>query len=148
MSNEQSIVEGGSAIDDRGKVAFINSLDFSGIKRFYMVSNHRVGFIRAFHYHKYEAKYVFVVSGAIKLVVAKIEGAAIPETATIKDVSEYILSEDKPKLLYIPPDRANGFKTLTPGARAIFYSTSTLEESLSDDIRYPYDLYSWEERYR
>ena len=36
---------------------------------------------------------------------------------------------------------ANGFKTLTPDAKLMFFSTSTLEESQGDDIRF--DAYYW-----
>ena len=52
------LIEGGLAVDDRGIVSFVNDFDFAGVKRFYMVSNHKAGFVRAWHAHKHEAKYV------------------------------------------------------------------------------------------
>ena len=58
------LLEGGLAVDDRGSVAFVNAFDFEGVKRFYVVANHRQGFVRAWHAHRREAKYVTVVTGA------------------------------------------------------------------------------------
>ena len=39
-------------------------------------------------------------------------------------------------MLYIPPGYANGFMSLSTDAKIVFYSTSTLQESQSDDVRY------------
>jgi dTDP-4-dehydrorhamnose 3,5-epimerase len=52
-------------------------------------------------------------------------------------------------VLYIPAGYANGFMSLTDHAKAIFYSTATLEESLNDDIRFEartWDPWSIQER--
>lgn len=131
-------IQGGIAVDDRGKLTFCNDFDFKDVKRFYMVENHSKGFIRAWHAHKLEAKYVFVVSGAIKIGV-------VEDWENSDDVEEYTLSADKPSVLYIPPNSANGFMTLTDDTKVIFYSTSTLEESSGDDYRLPFDRWDiWE----
>ena len=58
------VISGGTAVDDRGSVTFVNDFDFSGVKRFYQVQNHRRGFIRAWHGHQKEAKYVYVPVGS------------------------------------------------------------------------------------
>jgi hypothetical protein len=50
------MLSGGLALDDRGEVAFVNEFNFRGVKRFYMVSNHRAGYIRAWHGHRREGK--------------------------------------------------------------------------------------------
>jgi dTDP-4-dehydrorhamnose 3,5-epimerase len=130
--------KGGVAVDDRGKVSFVNEFDFNGVKRFYMVENHAKGFVRAWHAHKIEAKYVFVVSGAIKL-------GLVEDWENSDDVEEYILSADNPSVLYIPPNSANGFMTLTDDAKVIFYSTTSMEEAKGDDYRLPADKWDiWE----
>ena len=61
--SDPKVINGGVAVDDRGSVTFVNDFDFSGVKRFYQVQNHRRGFIRAWHGHKKEAKYVYVPRG-------------------------------------------------------------------------------------
>jgi dTDP-4-dehydrorhamnose 3,5-epimerase len=66
-----------------------------------------------------------------------------------QEPKKYILSSDKPSILYVPPNHANGFMTLTDNAIVQFFSTSTLEESKGDDIRFPYDTWNiWNIEYR
>lgn len=144
---EPRIIDGGLAVDDRGQVSFVNEFAFEGVKRFYMVSNHRQGFVRAWHAHKKEAKYVFVTKGAAKIGAVAIDKWDEPSPEA--EVKQYVLSEKNPKILYIPAGYANGFMTLTEEAQIIFYSTSTLEESLGDDFRYDarhWDIWNVEER--
>lgn len=144
---EPTLIEGGLAVDDRGQVSFINGFDFHDVKRFYMVSNHKAGFVRAWHAHKKEAKYVLVVKGAAVIGAVAVDDWEKPS----KDakVNRYVLSEKKPTILFIPAGYANGFMSLTKDAQIIFFSTSTLDESLGDDIRYDarhWDIWTAEER--
>jgi dTDP-4-dehydrorhamnose 3,5-epimerase-like enzyme len=141
------IIEGGLAVDDRGQVQFVNDFNFKNVKRFYQVTNHRQGFVRAWHAHRYEAKYVYVVSGAAKIGAVPIDDWEKPS----KDAEVYtrVLSARKPSILYIPPGYANGFMSLTPDASLIFFSTSTIEEAVKDDVRYDaryWDIWNVEER--
>ena len=64
LEDEVRLIEGGLAADDRGIVSFVNDFDFQGVKRFYTVTNHRAGFVRAWHAHRREGKYITVVQGA------------------------------------------------------------------------------------
>lgn len=134
---EPKIYNGDVAVDDRGSVSFVNEFDFYGVKRFYVVQNHKRGFIRAWHGHKNEGKYVYAIEGTIALGVVKVDDWSNPSKDC--DLSKYILSSTKPRVLWIPPGYANGFCTLTESAKVIFYSTSTLEESSGDDYRFPHD---------
>lgn len=137
---EIKIINGGISVDDRGSVTFVNDFNFLDVKRFYVVENHRPGFIRAWHGHQKEGKYVFVVKGTA--LVGAVEMAS-------ESIQKYVLSDRNPKVLYIPPGYANGFKTLENDTRIIFYSTSTLQDSLGDDIRFPFDKWNiWEEDFR
>ena len=61
---EPRVFEGGLSVDDRGAVGFVNDFAFEGVRRFYTVSNHAAGFVRAWHAHRREAKYVTVLRGA------------------------------------------------------------------------------------
>lgn len=141
------LIEGGISIDDRGQLTYVNDFDFKDIKRFYMVGNHKDGFIRAWHAHKKEAKYVLATSGAALVGVVAIDNWKKP-TKNV-EIGRFILSAKSPKLLYIPPGYANGFMTLTSDTQLIFYSTSTLDESANDDFRYHsryWDIWEVEER--
>ena len=141
------LVQGGLAVDDRGEVGFVNDFDFAGVRRFYMVSNHRAGFVRAWHAHRREAKYVLVAQGAALVGAVPIDNWETPS----KDakVSRFVLTAKKPAVLYIPPGYANGFMSLTEHATLLFFSTSSLEESRDDDVRYDaryWDVWHVEER--
>jgi dTDP-4-dehydrorhamnose 3,5-epimerase-like enzyme len=131
---EPRLIEGNTSVDDRGTVSFVNDFDFSGVKRSYIVTNHKSGFVRAWHAHKKEAKYVTVVRGSAIIGAVKIDDWKKPS----KDapVSRYVLAAQKPAVLYIPAGYANGFMSLTRDAILVFYSTATLEESRGDDTRY------------
>jgi len=141
------LINGGLAVDDRGTVSFVNDFNLEGVKRFYIVENHKRGFVRAWHAHKKEAKYVMVVKGSAVIGTVKIDNWENPS----KDlkVNRFVLSEKNPSVLFIPAGFANGFMSLTEDAKLIFYSTSSLEESKGDDFRFDsryWDPWKIEER--
>lgn len=135
------IYQGDLSVDDRGAVSFVNDFDFKDVKRFYIVENHERGFIRAWHGHKLESKYVLVVKGAILLRIVPLGGEN-------RDVENYTLSDKQPKILQIPAGYANGFVTLTDDARVMFFSTLTLEETKGDDYRYVFNKWGGEQAWR
>src|SRR4051794_15861323 len=125
--NEPKLIPGNIAVDDRGEVGFVNDFDFGGVKRFYTVSNHRQGFVRGWHGHKHEAKYVTVVQGAALIAVVEIDNWEKPSQAL--PIRKFVLSARKPAVLWIPAGCANGFMSLTEDTKLIFFSTSTVQES-------------------
>lgn len=143
--NKIKKIKGGIFKDKRGQVSFVNGFTFKDIKRFYQVENIDQKYIRAFHGHQTEAKYVYVVSGAILLCAVYLDNLKFPSKKN--KVQRFILSDKKPEIVYIPPKYANGFKALRPNTKVIFFSTSKLEESLEDDYRFPPDYWGqkvWE----
>lgn len=145
MEGACELIRGGVAVDDRGSLRFVNDFDFAGVKRFYQVQNHRRGFIRAWHGHRLEGKYVWAASGSALV-------GAVPLDAPQGDlgtVRTFVLSEQNPAVLWIPPGHYNGFMTLEEHTRLQFFSTSTLEQSNGDDIRLPFDAWDiWKEDFR
>ena len=136
---EPRLLKGALVTDDRGEVTFVNDFDFVGVKRFYIVSNHAAGFVRAWHGHRHEAKYVTVVQGAMLIACVRIDDWQNPSPNL--PLQRFVLSAHQPAILFIPPGYANGNMSLTADAKAIFFSTSTLEESKNDDIRF--DAHFW-----
>lgn len=137
--------EGGIGVDDRGCVTFVNTFDFSNVKRFYMVENFDPSTIRAFHGHKNEGKYVFVSKGSAIVAAVPMDDTESPSRSN--PVTRVILSDRKPTVMYIPPGYANGFRAIEEGTKIIFFSSSTLEESKGDDYRFPADYWGsdiWE----
>ena len=89
-----SKIDGGLFADDRGFLRFVNGFDFSKIKRFYQVENHKKGFIRAWHGHKKEGKYIYVASGTALIGLVNLE---------TEEVSKFTLTSQKPCILCVPP---------------------------------------------
>lgn len=99
-----------------------------------MIKNHRQGFIRAWHGHKYEAKYFSVVKGAALLCGVCVDNWDVPS----KDlkVHRFTMSETSPAILYLPAGYANGAMSLTEDAQIIVFSTAVLHDSLNDAIQF------------
>jgi dTDP-4-dehydrorhamnose 3,5-epimerase-like enzyme len=144
---EPTLIAGGLAVDDRGEVGFVNGFAFENVKRFYTVRNHRAGFVRAWHAHRREGKYVTAVAGAAIVGAIRIDDWDNPSASL--PVVRHVLSAAQPKVLFIPPGYGNGFMSLTDDTCLMFFSTSTLDESKDDDIRYDarrWDIWTIQER--
>ena len=137
--NKPFIINGDLSVDDRGELMFVNQFNMELVKRFYVVSNHKQGFIRAWHTHKFESKYVFIVNGTALISTVQIDDWDKPSSDLI--VEKFVLTAKKPSILYIPSGYANGFKTLSTDTKIIFFSTSALKDSIDDDYRF--DAYKW-----
>jgi dTDP-4-dehydrorhamnose 3,5-epimerase len=131
---EPSLTQGDIGIDDRGSISFVNDFRFEGVKRFYLVTNHRAGFVRAWHAHRKESKYVTVVQGAAVVAAVLIDDWDTPDQHA--RVHRHVLSATRPAVLFVPAGYANGFMSLTDDSKLIWFSTATIEESRGDDIRY------------
>jgi dTDP-4-dehydrorhamnose 3,5-epimerase len=86
-----------------------------------------------------EAKFLYVVTGSVLVCLIKIDNPISP-SRKIK-VDKFRLTEKNPVILCIPPGYANGFKPLEKRTTVIFFSNSSLKDSLKDDFRYPYDYW-------
>ncbi len=139
MKQNITIINGNKHIDARGHVKFFNDFSFKKIKRFYEVKNSTKNPVRAFHGHMKEEKYVLPVQGDTLVCVVKITSPLKPSKKT--KVRKFVLSEKKPQILHIPSGYANGIKSLSKDSRVIFFSTSTLKQSLKDDFRFEPDYW-------
>lgn len=126
--------------DDRGSVGFVNDFVLRSIvQRCYWIRNHQAGFVRAWHGHKYESKYVTVLTGTAMIAAVQIDNWITPSPDA--PIVRYTLSGHLPQVLHIPAGYANGIKTLTSDALVMVFSTATVDESTEDDIRFPSRLW-------
>lgn len=139
MSDKVEFIAGGISVDDRGSLKFINDFSLASFKRFYVVENHRQGFIRAWHGHKHEAKAVVCLQGSAVVAGVKINDWSNPSRDL--PIERFVLSSAKPGALFIPAGYANGFMSLSADTILLFFSSSTLAESAADDIRF--DAKQW-----
>lgn len=139
LPKEPAIIAGGLAVDDRGQITFANDFSFESIRRFYMVENFSTRTVRAFHGHLKEAKFAFVVAGSAILAAVPFDDPVHPSVNV--EPYRFVLSDRQPRILYIPPGYANGFRPLQLRTRILFFSTATLEDSAKDDYRFPHDFW-------
>lgn len=111
------------------------------------------GTIKAWHIHRIQWDYWFVVSGIIKAALCDLRneyGSILIPSHNIDlgeekyEISEYILGDNqKPHVLVIPPGVAHGLKVLQ-GPAVLMYVTSE-EYNPNDEGRIPYDAlgYDW-----
>tara|TARA_B100000989_G_scaffold125526_1_gene93056 strand:- start:15377 stop:15799 length:423 start_codon:yes stop_codon:yes gene_type:complete len=128
------LYEGGVSFDQRGSVSYNNKLLLNKVKRFYVVQNKKNNFVRAWHGHKNEAKYIMCIKGRLKVSAVKIKNFKKPNKKS--KVYSWIINEKKPSVVYIPPGHANGTKSLLKGTKIFVLSTLSLEKSLKDDFRF------------
>jgi len=139
MTEISSFIDGGIAVDNRGMLQFCNEFDMEPVKRFYVVSNHQPQFVRAWHAHQHETKYAFVATGAALFGVVKVDDWDNPDPHT--EIQQVTLSDKRSGVLKIPGGCAHGFMTLLTDTKVFFFSTETIEQSLEDDFRYPFDYW-------
>lgn len=133
MRTEPYLIKGGVVVDDRGRVTFCNGFDMTPVKRFYYLENHSKGFVRAWHGHRREAKWITVLSGSAIIATAKMYGDEL--TVDRNEVRRYIMHNDG-SVLYVPGGYANGHKSLVTGTVVMHFSNMTMDETQDDDVRF------------
>ena len=149
MKDNPKLIKVNISPDDRGEITHCNDFNFikRKIKRFYKIENHKLNFIRAWHAHKKEKKYIFILSGSLKVSLVKIDDWKKPsEKLKIKN---FFLNEKCPEILYIPGGYAHGTQNLKKNTSFLVYSNFSIDESLKDDFRYPHDYWdNWKINFR
>lgn len=133
--------KGDSKSDFRGKVSFNNKAKLFKIKRFYIVENKKKNFIRAWHGHKLEAKFIICIRGKARIAAVKINNFKNPSKKNKPKF--YDIGYKIPDLIYIPPGYANGSMSLTKDMKLIIFSSLTLKNSIKDDYRYREDYWKY-----
>lgn len=124
-----------SAKDKRGVVSFINELKLNKVKRFYIVENKLKKFIRAWHGHMKEEKFMFCIRGKALIKAVKISNTNKPSKRS--KIFSFVLDSKSSNFVHIPAGYANGTQSATKDMKLLVLSTSTLEASIKDDFRYP-----------
>lgn len=140
------LIKGGIAVDDRGFLMFANDFDpvKENIRRVYIIRNINDKVVRGFHGHLNETKYISVLKGSAKFIIAEITQVetGVPGDfgwSLDGDLKEFVLSERSPAILKVPAGWANGMKSLEDDTVIIVFSDKTLEEAKNDDLRFQWD---------
>ena len=128
------IIEGNRIFDNRGSVQFNNDLKFQKIKRFYVVHNYSKNFVRAWHGHLKEEKYISCTKGTFQISAVQLD--KIKKPGKKNKIFSFIVNENDNKFIHIPKGYANGTMSFEDNSKLLIFSTSDLNESINDDYRY------------
>ena len=131
---EPKLITGNRIFDNRGSVRFNNNLIFKDVKRFYTVHNYQKNFIRAWHGHFKEEKFIGCIKGTFQISAVKIENKKKPNKKN--KIFTYYLNQSNNDFVYIPKGFANGSMSLEDNSELLIFSTSTIQDSLKDDYRF------------
>ena len=126
---------GGEHSDARGLLRFNNKLDLVDFKRAYIIENSNLFPFRGWHGHLHESKIFICTSGAVRIGAVR-----MPRTRTAgvdSKIHTFDLVGLSTDAVFVPSGFANGILSLEPNSSVLVFSSSTLEESQSDDYRYP-----------
>lgn len=137
---EPQLIKGNRVFDNRGSVRFCNDINFKYIKRFYTVHNYNKNFIRAWHGHLKEEKYIGCIRGTFQISAVKIDNVKKPNKKN--RIFSFFLNQSDNNFIHIPKEYANGSMSLEEHSELLIFSTSSLKESLNDDIRYKADYWN------
>jgi len=132
-------IPGDSFTDQRGTLRFANDFQFENVKRFYLIENQPVGFVRAWQGHQHESKFFYVISGKFRICAVRIDNWQKPSLNL--PVQVFNMSEKVSQILVIPGGYANGMQSMTTNARLLVFSDMLLVQSKDDDIRFSENLW-------
>jgi dTDP-4-dehydrorhamnose 3,5-epimerase len=133
---EPRLIPGGLAVDERGRVGFVNDFHFAGVARAYTIENHTPGFVRAWHGHRREAKWAWCVRGAVLVCAVPLDWFKTRDPEVVQ-LYRFTLSEWQPAILHIPAGYANGAMSLTPRAKVVWFSSQRYGEDEDEYLPYP-----------
>ena len=144
---DPKLINGNRLYDNRGSLRFSNDLEFKKIKRFYMVNNYNKNFIRAWHGHLNEEKYIGCIKGTFQISAVRIDNIKKPSKKN--KIHNFFLNESNNNFVFIPKGFANGSMSLEENSELLIFSTSSINESLKDDVRYNSQYWNpWKINYR
>ena len=137
--------------DERGFLMEMLRSDWEGFEGFGQsyVSMNYPGVIRAWHYHQKQTDYFVCIAGMIK--VPLFDGRK--GSKTHGQVAEFVMGEDNPLLLKIPPGVYHGYKTLgTKPSLLVNFPSHLYDPAALDEFREPWDSpaipYRWELQFK
>ena len=133
------IIEGGKFSDHRGCIRFVNSFDMSDVKRFYLIRNYDLEFIRGWRAHRVESRWFFPTIGKFEIACVKLDRWDRP-SQDLK-VEYYVLDCEDQNILHIPPGYGAAIKALELDSELLVFADSLMGDSKFDDYTFPIDYF-------
>lgn len=128
-----NIIHGLPFVDERGLLLYNNNVDFSCIKRCYIIENNNLKPIRAWQGHKIEQRWFVSILGSFKITLIKIDNWNSPSKLLQKII--FTLNSNTMDVLQIPPGYISSIESLSEGSKLLVMSDYNLKE-IEDEYRY------------
>ncbi len=128
------IIEGGIFTDYRGQITSANNLDFSEIRRSYLIQNADTDIIRGWHGHRNEKKWFWCLKGSFTAAFVEIDDWNNPSRHLKPEI--FRLGAERSQVICVPEGYANCFRANESGSMLMVFSSNTYPECLSDSWRY------------
>lgn len=132
-------IQGGIAKDERGQIRFVNDLDMTLVKRFYIIKNADAELIRGWRAHRIEQRWFYVISGSFVIDIVAIDNW--DEASKDLPVRKEIIDSKENKILHLSAGYATAFQALEADSELLVFSDYPIENAKNDDYTYPLDYF-------
>lgn len=134
-----NIIKGGIAKDERGQIRFVNDFDTSLVRRFYLIKNADVEFVRGWRAHRIEQRWFYVLTGTVSIDIVEIDNWE--QVSSDLPVHREILTADEGKILHLSAGYGTAFQALEPDSELLVFSDYRIEDAANDDYTYPLNYF-------
>lgn len=123
-------IKGDSFSDERGFLFYNNDIDFSEIKKIYVIENLNTTIIRAWQGHKIEQRWFLPIYGSFKIKIVEIDNWENPSEDL--EIKEFDVYSNQFSLLKIPPGFATSIQALEENSKLVVmadYSPGEIEDN-------------------
>lgn len=135
-----NIIEGIRFVDDRGLLFYNNNVDFSLVKRCYIIENNKINPIRAWRGHKIEQRWFIAITGNFIVKLIHIDNWSLPNRLLPK--FEFVLNSNSFNVLHIPPGYISSIESIDEGSKLFAMSDYGYME-INDDYQFPIDYFNF-----
>jgi len=135
-----AFIQGGTAIDLRGSIRFVNDFDMSQVKRFYILENADTELVRGWRAHRIEQRWFYVLDGGFSLKTVAIDNWDSPSRSLRAE--EITIRSEEQRVIHVPPGFAITFQALLPWSRLLVFADFDIEHAKEDDYTYPLDFFN------
>lgn len=132
-------IKGGVSKDHRGQVRFVNDFDMKDVKRFYLIKNSDLDFVRGWRAHKIEQRWFYLISGRFKISFVKIDNWDNPNREL--EIEDIILSADENRLIHFPGGYGTAFKALENDSEMLVFADNYLDHAKFDNYTFDVDYF-------
>jgi dTDP-4-dehydrorhamnose 3,5-epimerase-like enzyme len=133
------IIPGSCHSDTRGSLFYNNSFDATAIKRFYVIENRDVQFIRAWQGHRLEQRWFSAAAGRFEIRLIEVDDWDNPAKDLVAHT--FILTDEKLDVLHVPAGYISSIQSLTDKAKLLVMADYLMGE-IKDEYRFDPDYFA------